>query len=68
MGEDLFSQVIDATGLPQDGVSQELNRLLNQAGVERSEMTLDDLRRILAEYVQDVLLSAHEEYSQAAGE
>jgi hypothetical protein len=68
MGEDLFSQVIDATGLPEDGVSQELNRLLSQAGVERSEMTLDDLRRILAEYVQDVLLAAQDEYSQAAGE
>ena len=62
MGDELFSQVTDATGLPKDLISEELARLLSQSGICTSEMTLDDLRKILSEYVQDVLLAAKDEY------
>lgn len=72
MEEDLFGLVTDATGLPDDLVSNELTRLLQKAGIEREAMTLDDLRQILAEYVQDVLLEAKDKFSEpqkiAAGE
>jgi hypothetical protein len=69
-GDALFEQVTEATGLPQDLMSNELGRLLKKCGVSQSEMTLDDLRRVLADYVQDVLLSAKDEFAQpkASGE
>jgi hypothetical protein len=70
MGEELFNEVTSATGLPKDVVSDELNRLLAQSGLTKDDMTLDDLRHVLAEYVQDILLNAKHEFSEkkAVGE
>lgn len=65
MGDELFGQVTVATGLPADLVSDELERLLGKAGIKREDLTLEDLRQILAEYVQDVLLAAKEEFSKS---
>lgn len=65
MGDDLFGKVTTATGLPPDLIADELARLIERAGVQKSEMTLEDLRQILAEYVQDVLLAAKEDLNQA---
>lgn len=64
MGEKLLEEVVDATGLPEDMMSKELNRLVSQAGLESKDLTLEDLRTILAEYVQDVLLAAQKEFSE----
>ncbi len=68
MGEDLFGKVTDATGLPKELVSDELERLLCKAGIKPGEMTLEDLRSVLAEYVQDVLLEAKEKLAEPASE
>lgn len=65
MGEQLFGEVTEATGLPTDLIADELARLIEAAGVQKSEMTLEDLRRILAEYVQDVLVSVKDELSRS---
>ncbi len=65
MGDELFGTVANATGLPTDLVSRELDRLLGKAGIKREDLTLEDLRKILAEYVQDVLLAAKEEFSNS---
>lgn len=61
MGNTLIGEVTDATGLPKELVDTELGRLITNAGMKRDDVTLDDLRAILAEYVQDVLLAAKEE-------
>jgi hypothetical protein len=63
MKDTLFGEVTEATGLPKELISEELGQLISAAGVDRSEMTLDDLRRILADYVQDILLAAKDEHS-----
>jgi hypothetical protein len=63
VGEKLLADVASATGLPEDLVTVELNRLVAKAGKKPEDMTLEDLRLILAEYVQDVLLAAHREFS-----
>jgi hypothetical protein len=70
MGEELFAQLTAATGLPKDAMSAELDRLLAKAGVAKEKMTLEDLRRVLAEYVQDILLSAKSDLNKkkAVGE
>lgn len=63
MGEKLLSDVVTATGLPEDLVSAELNRLVEKAGKNPNDLSIEDLRMILAEYVQDVLLACHKEFS-----
>jgi hypothetical protein len=64
----IANEVIAATGLPKETISKELNSLLEAAGVDRSDLTLDDLRQVLAEYVQDVLVAAKEMYSETPQE
>jgi hypothetical protein len=64
MGEKILGEITAATGLPQELVSDELTRLISAAGLTTSELTLEDLRLILSEYVQDVLLSAKKQLSE----
>jgi hypothetical protein len=61
--EDLFNRVVRETGLPEDPVRSELRELLGRAGVDEHTLTLDELRRVLADYLQDVLLDAQEKLS-----
>jgi len=67
MGKQLLTTISDATGLPDDLVTTELSRLITAAGKEPSEITLDDLRNILADYVQEVLLEAQEDLEGPPG-
>jgi ribosomal protein L1 len=60
MGKSLFNTVIAATGLPENAVERELGSLLSRAGKNPETMTLDDLREVLAEYLQSVLLETKE--------
>jgi hypothetical protein len=64
MSEKLFDEVTTATGLPKETISAELSSLVSAAGLNQSDLTLDELRQILAEYVQDVLMGAKEKYSE----
>ncbi len=66
--EELFRMVTDATGLPHDAIRTELTRLLALAGIDHERVTLEDLRKVLAEYVQDTLLAAKLEFSKARNE
>lgn len=68
MGEALIGELTDATGLPKELVDTELGRLITNAGMIREDVTLDDLRVILAEYVQDVLLAAKEAHENSETE
>ena len=63
-GKALLSLIASNTGLPENTVSQEIGTLVDNAGLDTNVVTLDDLRRVLADYAQEVLLSAkhaHEE-------
>ena len=64
MGNKLFHTVVEATGLPTDPVNCELAKLLQKQGVSPDTMTLDDLREVLADYLQDTLLEAKENYGR----
>ncbi len=67
MGEKLLGEITAATGLPEDLVTDELTRLIEAAGLNPQNTTLEDLRRILAEYVQDVLLAAKDNFEALKG-
>ena len=63
-GNKLISQIALNTGLPNEIMTDELSRLLGAAGLEPEMVTLDDLRKVLADYAQEVLLAAKEEFDQ----
>ncbi len=57
----VLKSLISATGISEDLISSEIKALSARAGVNPHELTIEDLRQILADYVQDVLLSAKEQ-------
>ncbi len=62
MGEALVKTVIESTGLPSETMAQELDRLIAKAGLQKDSLTLEDMRNILADYLQDTLLSLKKTY------
>ncbi len=63
-GRALLTQIVSNTGLPEDSLHRELGTLVEGAGLDSNVVTLDDLRRVLAEYAQEVLLSAKQAYEE----
>lgn len=61
MGKALIQQITESTGLPENLIQDELQTLMAAAGVQADNVTLDDLRKILAEYMQEVLVAAKED-------
>ncbi len=56
----LLKLLIESTGLPQDAVERELNKVLAKGNFQREQLTLDDVRELLSIYLQDVLMEAKE--------
>lgn len=61
MGETLAQTLIEATGLPEKSLEKEFNALLAKHGKTPETMTLDDLREVMADYLQTVFLELHNE-------
>ncbi len=64
MDDNLFEKVVSQTGLPEEIISDELGQLLKSAGIEKNQMTMDDLRDVLSNYLQDVLLKVRDELKE----
>ena len=60
MGRDLLETLIHGTGLPDQGLRNEMNGLLAKNGKSPESLTIDDLREVLADYLQDVMLEMKE--------
>jgi hypothetical protein len=56
MGHLLVQDVIEGTGLPDQVIRDEFTELLKKHGKTEADLTMDDLRDILAEYLQDVFV------------
>jgi hypothetical protein len=56
----LLKLLIESTGLPPEAVERELNRVLLKGNFHKEELTLEDVRELLAIYLQDVLVEAKE--------
>jgi hypothetical protein len=57
-GTGLLRVLIEATGLPPAAVENELQRLLAARGLDAARVTLEDLREVLAAYLQETLVEA----------
>ena len=60
MDKNLFNQVVELTGLPAHFIKPRLEALLEKKGIEPSAMTMEDLRIVLVDFLQDVILEARE--------
>lgn len=63
MGVNLAKTLIEATGLPEDPVKRELDSLLSQHGKDAANLTLEELREVMADYLQSVFLELQNEKS-----
>ena len=59
---EMLKNLITATGISEELISSELKQLTTRAGIDPKDLTIEDLRQILADYVQEVLLSAKAEF------
>ncbi len=55
MGNRLFKEVTDLTGLPENLISKELVSILEQVGATPQAVTLEDLRKAMAAYLKEVI-------------
>ena len=62
-GRKLLDQLATLTGLPGESVNLELLKIVEKNGKDPDTLTVEDVRSILADYLQDVLLEAKHEYS-----
>lgn len=58
-----FRELVQAVGMNETAVRNELQPLLNRKGGLEDEMTLEDLRQIVAEYLQDTFINLKDELS-----
>ena len=58
-GDELIAVLCTHSGLPPELFRRELGKLLSQAGLSAENVTLDQLRPVIAELVQDVLVELH---------
>ncbi|NQY99121.1 MAG: hypothetical protein HRT45_00455 [Bdellovibrionales bacterium] len=57
-GKDLIKAVTQSADIPSELITAELKGLLEQNSIAESHLTLDQLREVLAEYLQDVFVAA----------
>lgn len=60
-GLDLLRFLIESTGLPKESLEMELRKLIQKHGLSTETLTLDQVRDVLVEYLQDSLLEAKAE-------
>lgn len=65
MGNELFETVVAETELPDSPIRNELTELLVARGCDPQSLTLDQLRDVLADYLQTILVQAKDTYSTA---
>ena len=51
-GPELLEMVISLTGLPEQDVQNELEQIFHQSGQSLTDLTLDQLREVLAAYLE----------------
>ena len=63
-GKELLQQIIALSGLPEDSAQREVEALALKRNKNIDNLTLDDVRYILAMYLQDVLLATKKELAE----
>lgn len=62
MGNEVFKTVVKATGLPETIAIEEVAKILNGQGIDRDEVSLENLREAAAKYLRESLLDIKEKF------
>ncbi len=54
MGNQLFNEVVEYTGLPRQSIAKELRKLLRVRGLDATKLTLEELRACLASFLEEL--------------
>lgn len=66
MKNPMLTDLIENCGLPQEMISKEVHHLIKSHGFSEDSLTLEQLREVMADYMQNILLDLKEEYSKEA--
>lgn len=61
-GLELLRVLVEATGLPEASVTKELTEVCSRLKINPELMTMDQLREVMATYLQEVLVKAKDQY------
>lgn len=64
MANEIFKKLTESTGLPSDLVCAELEALLDKKGLNSTDVTMDELRLVLSEYLRNVISQAKDAFDQ----
>lgn len=56
VGNELYNSVISETGLQNEGIEDEFSKLLQKHSLDPQNLTLEQLREVMTEYLQDVFV------------
>lgn len=59
---DFLKQIIKLTGLPEKALERELDKIIQSLGFDPDNLSSENIREILATYMQDTLIKAKEEF------
>ena len=62
-GKELIQKLSEATSLPDELISMELINKIEESGMDPKSVNLEDIRGVLVEYLQDVILKAKKIHS-----
>ncbi len=62
--KNLIDEMTVGTGLPEEPLAREMKRLLERSSLSKETCGLDQLREVLAEYAQEILLEAKNNYGK----
>jgi len=60
-GKKLIDSITAATGLPQKLIDKELKLLIEKSGFDINNINMEELRVVISQYLQEVLLNAKTE-------
>ena len=63
MEKDFLKTIIQATGLPENLIFNEIHRLAQERGLQMENLSLEDLRSLLKYYLRNELVKAKKAYS-----
>ncbi len=53
--DDLFNQVVKLTGLPGKTIRRELKSILDKKNIDANQLTIDQLRAVVASYLREIM-------------
>lgn len=65
-GKALITALLQHTGLPQEGLAEEVDRLIQKHGLNKEHISLEDLRLVMEDYLHSVLPEAQQSFRNSS--